>query len=135
MSWRKWHPFNRAPRKRTEDPFSTATAKAMTAVLIDLGLLDEDERVRIRRVYAGRHQRSEGAWSWWAEDQDGNEVCGSQFTAREIIRAHKSKGRCVSIYESVGTNSLFPETGEICSHDNLIRPGKDGPCGCRVIPD
>ena len=37
------------------------------------------------RVYAGRHQRSAGAWSWCIEM--GHYVLGSQWSMREIVEA------------------------------------------------
>lgn len=46
---------------------------------------------RIERTYAGRHQRSAGAWSWMLLDQTGNEVVGSCFPVREIIRAGEKR--------------------------------------------
>lgn len=112
MSFRKWLPSYGKRKRRVVvvDPFATQTAQAMATVLSDLGLIDSGQKIRIVRVYAGRHQRSAGAWSWYAEDQTGREICGSQFTAREIITAHKTPGKCVTTYSSVGTLSLYPES-------------------------
>lgn len=139
MSHRKWLPDfrRRRPRMPPADPFTTRTARELGAVLTDLEIIKAGQPIRVRRVYAGWNQRSEGAWSWAAEDAAGHVLCGSQFTAREIIQAHRAKGRCVSVLHSDFTHdiTLFAETGEMCPHDNLIRSGHDGPCGCRVVPE
>jgi hypothetical protein len=45
--------------------------------------------VEVRRSYAGRLQRIEGAWSWfgtWTENGSLRD-CGSQFTMSECVRA------------------------------------------------
>ena len=43
---------------------------------------------KIERTRAGRHQRSEGTWSWYMVSVDGFCV-GSQWTATECLRAPK----------------------------------------------
>lgn len=48
----------------------------------------------IHRTYAGRLQRQEGAWSWFALDPHGFEVCGSHYPVTTLLRA---KGIVASI--------------------------------------
>lgn len=112
---RRWRAF-RPRRKPPEDPFGTRTALALSSVLEELDIIDKGDRIRIRRVYAGYHQRSAGAWSWYAEDHQGNEVCGSQFTVRDIVQAHKQADRCVSVSFANSSVTLFPENhlGDDC---------------------
>jgi len=43
----------------------------------------------IYRTYAGRWQRSRGAWSWWMELKDSPIMVGSAFPARDILKAKK----------------------------------------------
>lgn len=72
------------------DKFKTPTAVAIAKVLTDKGLIEPGEEVAIERVYAGRHQRSCGAWSWFAENRSGVSICGSQWPAKEVIRLHNA---------------------------------------------
>jgi hypothetical protein len=41
----------------------------------------------LRRTYAGHVQRSQGAWSWWAEDGSGREVLAGYVSLTELARA------------------------------------------------
>ncbi len=79
-------------------PQLTRSARVIQCVLRRLG--EEHAFLRICRVRAGHHQRSAGAWSWFAEDETGHEVVGSQwpvsaFTGQEapasihVNRAHQ----------------------------------------------
>lgn len=74
---------------RWADRFKTPIALAIARVLADKGLIEPGEEVAIERVYAGKHQRSCGAWSWFAENRSGVSICGSQWPAKEVIRLHK----------------------------------------------
>lgn len=50
-------------------------------------------RARIRRTYAGHHQRSEGAWSWELLDENGGffkgQGIGSQWPATVVAKAER----------------------------------------------
>lgn len=42
---------------------------------------------QLRRTYAGRHQRSAGAWSWYLVDADGHELhIGSQISVTDLLK-------------------------------------------------
>jgi len=71
----------------------TNTAKEILKVLHDLkAVVNLPTAIKIHRTRAGRGQRSAGAWSWYAVDsRSGMEVCGSQYTCKEIIQAHHKK--------------------------------------------
>lgn len=119
MSYRKWlSDFSRRRKNQSPpvDPFATKSARDLADVLVALDIIDPGRKIRIRRVYAGRHQRSAGAWSWYAENELGNEVCGSQFTVQEILQAAKQQDRCVSVSFANSSVSLFPENhlGDHC---------------------
>lgn len=44
----------------------------------------------IHRIYAGRHQKADGAWSWFMMRKDnGIGDVGSQWTAKEIMKWKK----------------------------------------------
>jgi hypothetical protein len=58
--------------------------------------------IAIRRVRAGRHQRSAGAWSWYAVDHRGLEIIGSTWSVRELVAASDR----VSLYQHPHTHSL-----------------------------
>lgn len=48
------------------------------------------EAASIYRTYAGRLQKSQAAWSWFALDaqgREGREVCGGYYTVSQTIRA------------------------------------------------
>lgn len=62
---------------------------AEIAINLGLNLTPYPGPYQIHRTYAGRHQRSAGAWSWFLVDQNGMEVVGSCFTATEIVREHR----------------------------------------------
>jgi hypothetical protein len=105
--------------KRESDPYATRSAKALTRVLIDLQLIDRSERVRIVSLHPGRNQRALGAWRWtaWREDYKPHlgvcpriEVCGSQWTVRQIIEAHANPKMRVDAYrDRWGDTCLYPE--------------------------
>lgn len=67
----------------------TDTAENIRRIAMSLGVSRANKIVKIHRVYAGRHQRASGAWSWYATDADGNEIVGSPDSAREIIWADR----------------------------------------------
>ncbi len=71
----------------------TKTAIAILQVLRDLQTVGKiTKAIEIRRTRAGYWQLSAGAWSWYAvDDKTGMEVCGSQYTCREVIQAHSEK--------------------------------------------
>ena len=56
---------------------STAATK-VRALLVSAGVEKIPELI-FRRTYAGAHQLSAGAWSWYCTDADGREYCGSQW--------------------------------------------------------
>jgi hypothetical protein len=41
----------------------------------------------LRRTYAGRVQRAQGAFSWWAETEDGREAIGSCDSITALLKA------------------------------------------------
>jgi hypothetical protein len=65
-------------------------AARLNTIVAALGITDvRIEPDDVRRVHAGRHQRSEGAFSWFAQPRSitGRLVSlGSQFTAAECVR-------------------------------------------------
>jgi hypothetical protein len=71
----------------------TRTTRGIRKVLIDLGKIDKNTLIRIRRTRAGRHQMAAGSWSWWAEQYiEGSgwmDICGAYEPAGEIIKAHR----------------------------------------------
>lgn len=92
---------------RRTDPFETYSAVRITKLLINLGLIDDGERVCISRLYPGHHQRSVGAWSWEAQSElrANTRGIGSQWPVRDILSAEK-----VSIYtDPWGDVALYPE--------------------------
>lgn len=60
----------------------TGTEK-VARLLRDTGV-EAPAGLRVIRVYAGRHQRAAGAWSWYAVDTTGAEVCGSAYPLRDL---------------------------------------------------
>lgn len=70
--------------------------KLLRANGFDLPIVDDDEHYRVRRVYAGCHQRSAGAWSWsldWSKEKDptkdrppGLSGIGSQWPVGELFK-------------------------------------------------
>ena len=72
----------------------THIEQGIQRVLADLGIINQDDAIHIQRTHAGRHQRADGAWSWWAERKPGEEVAGSPHTCGEIIKAHR-RGKVV----------------------------------------
>jgi len=63
-------------------------ARALIARLIASGWIAPGE-YRIERTYAGREQRSEGAWSWYLVHADSGveAFVGSQWSATECLAA------------------------------------------------
>jgi len=64
---------------------SEQNRKALQAIFDHFNLGEVGE---IRRVRAGRHQRSEGAWSWYAGPRGS---IGSQWPLREVFQAFRKK--------------------------------------------
>ena len=67
----------------------TKSAKFIHKVLTELG--DEPPAsIKICRTHAGRHQRSSGAWSWFAlNEEDGMEIIGSIYPVSSLMKAEK----------------------------------------------
>ncbi len=56
----------------------------------------------IRRTYAGKLQRSTGAWSWLAVDPSGRCVCGSHYPVKVLL------------HSSALIVERDPDTGGVC---------------------
>ena len=65
------------------------TSKAITKVLIRLGILEEGKHIKVKRCYPGRHQLDAGAWRVVFLTSDGREWGGSVFTCRDILQAER----------------------------------------------
>lgn len=77
------------------------TTRKMLDKLRSLGVKLSSEAV-IRRVYAGRHQRAAGAWSWFVYDPERPALqLGSQFSCTELLRCPSVD---VSFHSSSGNN-------------------------------
>lgn len=75
------------------------------------GFVPETADLELGRVYAGRAQRSQGAWSWccrWGYDGNLAKTVGSQFTMAMCVRAD----RLEACRDSVSDVSLFPLNDE-----------------------
>lgn len=42
---------------------------------------------RPKRIYAGHHQRSQGAWSWYCDVVGGGQQIGSQYPMKTVLLA------------------------------------------------
>jgi hypothetical protein len=63
----------------------TRTARGLIDLLKKLGWEDLPKEAKVERVRAGHHQRSAGAWSWVLLDDEGYELIGSCWPAKEIL--------------------------------------------------
>lgn len=63
---------------------------------------EQAEGAQVLRTYAGREQRSQGAWSWYLVDAQGVELfVGSDYTVTELLAADWwIAGKDGSIYPS-----------------------------------
>lgn len=89
------------PRRRRPtdlEQTETRTARKMAALLLRLEMIEKGDKVRVVRCRPGHWQRSAGAWSFVVEVLEGEstavpgvlrfrEVCGSQYSATEILKA------------------------------------------------
>jgi hypothetical protein len=50
--------------------------------------IEIEENPTIKRTYAGRHQRSVGAWSWYLRLKNNSGFVGSCEPAKEILKAN-----------------------------------------------
>lgn len=82
----------------------TSTAKQVVRMLAAAGVTDVGE-VTIERTHAGHHQRSAGAWSWYAVDAGGAVVAASQWPIGQLVRA---KGVTAALNRSRETHVLWP---------------------------
>lgn len=69
----------------------TRSARQVLALLAKIGMTGLPAQISIHRTHAGRLQRSDGAWSWFALDESGREVIGSQWPVTEIVRKDKAE--------------------------------------------
>ena len=64
--------------------------------------------LEVKRTYAGRNQRSDGAWSWCAGRQG---KVGSQYPVKEVLAAFKR--RCLSVHiDAHDDANLYPDVKE-----------------------
>lgn len=66
----------------------TRSARQVVRLMSDAGVPSDGDLV-IERTHAGRHQRSAGAWSWYAVDTHGSVVVASQWPIGELVAAGK----------------------------------------------
>ena len=66
----------------------TRTARRLRDTVRGLGV-EVPDYIEIKRTYAGFWQRAAGAWSWFAVDEEGHELFGSQWTCKQVIEAEK----------------------------------------------
>lgn len=64
----------------------TRSAREVVRLMRDAGVPVDGDLV-IERTHAGRHQRSAGAWSWYAVDTHGSVVVASQWPIGELVKA------------------------------------------------
>lgn len=68
----------------------TEYASLISQIASDLGLAFDGGPVEIHRVYAGRWQLADGAWSWFLTDAKGKEIVGSHASAATCIKAWRA---------------------------------------------
>jgi len=51
--------------------------------------LDVPAGTQVNRTYAGTFQRRGGAWSWFAFGPDGEEICGSHYPIKVLLRSKR----------------------------------------------
>lgn len=90
----------------------TRTELGLRDLCARLELCSADAIVRLQRTYAGRHQRSAGAWSWELQQLHvtpgtgiWTHLCGSQWPASSILRSS-----VVVVVSDHGDRHLFPKT-------------------------
>lgn len=73
----------------------SSTLDRLVRRLVDEGHAEPGEfpaGLQLHRTHAGHHQRSAGAWSWWAAEQEGGalrEVLASQWPLGVLVRAER----------------------------------------------
>lgn len=75
----------------------------------------------VRRVYAGRHQRAQGAWSWWVTT--GHVDIGAQQPLADVLKAYRD-GR-LSIYDQGADITLYAESRPVPAERRRVRAGYD----------
>jgi hypothetical protein len=68
--------------KKREYRKQNSIAKRLQRRLIALGEDVEEPK----RLHPGHHQRSAGAWSWWAKYKNDARSCGSGLSMREFLK-------------------------------------------------
>lgn len=119
-------------RRRSSSPTQhpTKTCAAILKIYRDVGydLPGPDENYRIRRVYAGHHQKSAGAWSWmlWWEGEGDRPLLsfgdmGSRWPAAECI-----KQPCEVYANGLGHFELIPQRRVPAVKTLLVSTAIDG---------
>ena len=103
-----------ARRTGTGCKYKTVSARRLSRCLVSLGIIKSTSIVCINRVRAGHWQRSQGAWSFWAQTPDGNDVAGSQWSVAEILQAEKTVGISCYMPDHGGTWDLSPKEKKPC---------------------
>lgn len=81
----------------------TAGERKIRRLCISVGL-DVGERVVLRRLRPGYHERSAGAWSWVAESIDGRDVVASCYPLQKLV-----VGRVALLHRPSGRSQWTPE--------------------------
>lgn len=96
-------------KSKTSKP-NSESALCIVDFLCEKQIIDKSlykEPFFIRRTYAGRDQKSKGAWTFWLEDDNGREMCGSQWTAKVCCKNIRKK-TCAIFSERNAGLELIP---------------------------
>ena len=95
---------------------STRTETKLEEIAVAFDLIKPGRRLTVRRTHAGRHQRSLGAFGWYAVTVGGDYpqvVFGSQWPAGECIKAFREKRLVYFLPTRGGDLELIPEREEV----------------------
>lgn len=82
-------------------PTMTKTAKQVISLMKKAEMTDIPSFIQIRRTHASHHQRSAGAWSWYAADERGRELIGSCWPVLKLLEMSKA-GHSLFLYTNHG---------------------------------
>ncbi len=96
-------------RRRINPSINSRTSRAITRVLIKLGVVERGDCMMVKRCYPGRHQLAAGAWRVVFLHPDGRDFGGSCFTCRDILGSKKLS----TYYDRHGDWHVFVEDYEV----------------------
>jgi len=93
-------------------------AQKLAGIANEFGLIHKwhQPNFKIRRTYAGRHQKAAGGWVFYLVDDNGREIFGSCDRASEFLKAYKENR--LSYLNMYGSSELIVESKPIAKRQD-----------------